>query len=299
MQRRTWLQATIAGGSTWLAGCTGLPQNAEQAEDASRALAKIEAHTGGRLGVAAIDTGTGRQWLYRDKERFAMCSTFKLLLAAQTLQRAQQGEDSLQQSVQYARSALVPYSPTTEKQADGAGLTVAQLCEAAVVLSDNTAANLLLARQGGPAGLTQWMRGLGDNNTRLDRMEPELNTATPGDPRDTTWPLAMARSVVALVKGPHLDPAHKALLLQWLQASPTGDKRLRAGMPRAWQVGGKTGSGEQGTANDVVLVWPKPRSQPLVVAAYLTQTPHLSAADRDAALAEVGQAVAHWYGMHW
>ncbi|BBL24936.1 beta-lactamase [Comamonas terrigena NBRC 13299] len=245
--------------------------------------------------MAVIDTANGRQWQYRGSERFPMCSTFKLLLAAQMLQRDQQGLDSLQQRVTYPRSALVPYSPTTEAQAGGAGLTVAELCEAAVVLSDNTAANLLLARQGGPQGLTQWLRDMGSMHTRLDRLEPALNSAVPGDERDTTTPLSMARAVVALAKGPHLDAGHQAQLLQWLKASPTGAKRLRAGMPPGWLVGGKTGTGDNGTANDVVLVWPHHRPQPLVVSAYLTQTPQLAPAARDAALAEVGQAVAHWF----
>jgi beta-lactamase class A len=218
-----------------------------------------------------------------------------LLLAAQILQRDQMGQERLDARVTYPRSALVSHSPTTGPQADGAGLTVGQLCEATVTLSDNTAANLLLARQGGPAGLTEWLRELGNMHSRLDRLETELNTAIAGDVRDTTTPLAMARTVVALAKGPHLDSRHRALWLDWLKASPTGDRRLRAGMPRSWLVGGKTGSGEQGTANDVVLVWPKPRAQPLVVAAYLTQTPKLNATERDAALEKVGEAVSHWY----
>lgn len=296
MHRRIWLQSSLALSATWLAGCAGMQKNSGlEADDASHPLAQIEARTGGRLGVAVIDTANGRQWQYRGSERFPMCSTFKLLLAAQMLQRDQQGLDSLQQRVTYPRSALVPYSPTTEAQADGAGLTVAELCEATVVLSDNTAANLLLARQGGPQGLTQWLRDMGTMHTRLDRLEPALNSATPGDERDTTTPLSMARAVVALAKGPHLDAGHQAQLLQWLKASPTGAKRLRAGMPPSWLVGGKTGTGDNGTANDVVLVWPHQRPQPLVVSAYLTQTPQLAPAARDAALAEVGQAVTHWF----
>lgn len=296
MDRRVWLQVGMVAGATWLAGCASAQKNSgQEADDASAVLAQVEARTGGRLGVAVIDTANGRQWQYRGSERFALCSTFKMLLAAQILQRAQGGQEQLAQRVTYPRSALVTHSPTTGPQADGAGLTVEQLCEAIVVLSDNTAANLLLARQGGPAGLTQWLRGFGDMHTRLDRIETALNSAIPGDERDTTTPLAMARSVLALAKGPHLDSPHRTLWLDWLKASPTGDKRLRAGMPRSWLVGGKTGSGEQGTANDVVLVWPNPRAQPLIVATYLTQTPQLAPADRDAALAEVGQAVAHWY----
>lgn len=296
MHRRIWLQGSLALSATWLAGCAGVQKNSElAADDASHPLAQIEARTGGRLGVAVIDTANGRQWQYQGSERFAMCSTFKLLLAAQMLQRDQQGLDRLDQRVTYPRSALVPYSPTTQAHAGGEGLTVAELCEATVVLSDNTAANLLLARQGGPEGMTQWLREMGTMHTRLDRLEPALNSATPGDERDTTTPLSMARAVVALAKGPHLDMEHREQWLQWLKASPTGAKRLRAGMPQGWLVGGKTGSGEQGTANDVVLAWPHHRAQPLVVAAYLTQTPHLAPAAREAALAEVGQAVGHWF----
>lgn len=196
MDRRMWLQSGLAASATWLAGCAGLQKNSgqEASDAATQPLAEIEARTGGRLGVAVIDTANGRQWQYRGSERFPMCSTFKMLLAAQILQRAQSGQEQLAQRIIYPRSVLVTHSPTTGPQAGGAGLTVAQLCEATVVLSDNTAANLLLARQGGPAGLTQWLRGLGDTHTRLDRTETELNSAFPvmnaTPPRPWPWPAA-------------------------------------------------------------------------------------------------------------
>jgi beta-lactamase class A len=174
-------------------------------------------------------------------------------------------------------------------------MTVGQLCEATMTLSDNTAANLLLRGLGGPAGLTAWLRGIGDDVTRLDRWETALNEARPGDPRDTTTPAAMLATMQRLTLGDVLLPTSRAQLLAWLRANRTGDARLRAGLPPGWQAGERTGTGPNGTSNDVGLVWP-PGGAPLLVAAYLTE----GAADiatRDAALADVGAAVAAaWRG---
>jgi beta-lactamase class A len=297
MQRREFL---AAGGAAALAG-TGLAGCAQPSKIRGAAgtvfgqeLARIESGAGGRLGVAVLDAESGDSVDYRGQERFAMCSTFKLLLAAQVLHRVQLGEEALRRRVYYTRSQLVEYSPASEPRAgDGGGMTVAELCEAAVVLSDNTAANLLLDASGGPQTLTQWLRTQGDTTTRLDRMEPELNEGLAGDERDTTSPLAMAQSMQKLLLGAVLDGHGRALLQQWLVASRTGDKRLRAGMPRNWRVGGKTGTGPRGTANDAVIIWPSPQSTPLIVTAYLTECP-ADAPGRDAALAAAGRAAARW-----
>lgn len=251
---------------------------------------QIEQRSAGRLGVAVRDTQTGREWAYRGDERFPMCSTFKLQLAAAVLQRVDQGRETLAARIAVTPSDLVAYSPVTQPRVNGEPMSLAELCEAAVTLSDNAAANLLLTRLGGPQQLTAFVRGLGDVHTRFDRNEPTLNEALPGDPRDTTTPVAMLESMARVTLGDGLSPASKAQLVRWLQANKTGDRRLRALLPAGWQVGDKTGSGERGTHNDIGLLWP-PVGAPLLVTAYLTG----STADmqtRDRAHAEVGRLAA-------
>lgn len=261
----------------------------------TRELARLETQSGGRLGLHMLDTATGREAGWRSQERFAMCSTFKTLLVAQVLQATQTGDLQLQRNYRYEASEVVPWSPVTEKHAGAnGGLTLQQLCEAAVVVSDNTAANVLLKASGGPAELTNWLQTLGDSVTRLDRHEPELNTAIAGDERDTTTPAAMLRSLQKILLGDVLDVTNRALLQQWLVASRTGDKRLRAGMPAEWKAGGKTGSGDNGTANDTLIVWPQAQAAPLLVTAYFTGG-KLDAAGRDAVLAKAGEVVSRWY----
>jgi beta-lactamase class A len=257
-------------------------------------LARIEGDSGGRLGVAVVDTGTGTTAGHRAGERFPMCSTFKLPAAAAVLARVDAGKDKLDRHIVFTRSDLVTYSPVTEKHV-GTGMAMAAICEAAVTLSDNTAGNLMLEALGGPAGLTAWLRTIGDDVTRLDRNEPQLNEALPGDPRDTTTPDAMAASVRTILFGRALSASSQATLTQWLLASKTGDKRLRAGLPADWRSGDKTGSGARGTANDVAVIWP-PNREPLIVAAFLTQTA-AAAETRDAALASVGRAIAAAFGQ--
>ncbi|MFH5924781.1 class A beta-lactamase [Roseomonas xinghualingensis] len=255
----------------------------------SRELERLEAASGGRLGVMVIDTGTGSRAGYRANERFPMCSTFKVLAAAAVLARVDAGKERLDRLVPYGSGDLVVYSPVT-KERTGAGMTLAELCAAAITLSDNTAGNLLLANIGGPAGFTAYMRSLGDEVTRLDRIEPALNEALPGDPRDTTSPAAMASSLQALALGTALSATSRAQLVQWLLDNKTGDTRLRARLPAGWRVGDKTGSGDQGTANDVGILWP-PGGAPIIVSAYLTET-RAGMDERSAILAAVGEAVA-------
>lgn len=209
----------------------------------------IEARTGGRLGVAALDAKGETFAAWRAEERFPMCSTFKLLLAAAVLARVDEGREVLGRRVTYAPANLVSYSPVTEKHVTD-GMTVAELCEATVTLSDNTAANLLLSTIGGPQGLTAFSRRMGDDVTRLDRWETALNSAIPGDVRDTTSPLAMAWAIGQLVNGSVLKPASRTQLRNWLYATRTGDARLRAGFA-GWRVGDKTGTGDRNTVNDV------------------------------------------------
>ena len=224
----------------------------------------LETASGGRLGVAMRNTATGARFGYRENERFPMCSTSKLLTAGAVLTRVDQGKEQLHRLVHFSKSDLVAYSPMTEKRV-AQGMSIEALCAAAVMLSDNTAANLLLATIGGPPGFTRFARSLGDNVTRLDRNEPTLNEALPGDPRDTTSPAAIMMDMDTLVLGDKLSAPSRALLKDWLVANTTGGKQLRAGVPKNWKVGDKTGSGDHGTANDVGILWP-PGHAPLLAA---------------------------------
>jgi beta-lactamase class A len=218
-----------------------------------------------------------------------MCSTFKLLAAAAILGRVDAGKERLDRRVSYAKSDLVTYSPITEQHV-GDGMTLAELCEAAITVSDNTAANLLLAGLGGPDSVTAFARSLGDTMTRLDRNEPTLNEAIPGDPRDTTTPAAMLANIRTLVLGDALSPPSRDQLKAWLLANKTGGGRLRAGLPGDWAVGDKTGSGDYGSTNDVGVIWPPGRA-PLVVTIYFTET-KAALEQRIAVLASVGHAIA-------
>jgi len=269
------------------------PARAEGAPPAPETdLAAIEKRVGGRLGVAALETASGRRLLHREDDRFPLCSTFKWLLAARVLARVDAGQEQLTRFVPYGPGDLLEYAPITREHVKEGGLSVSALAEAAVEASDNTAANLLLVSIGGPAGLTAYLREIGDPETRLDRKEPELNSAIPSDPRDTTTPAAMVSDVQALLLGSRLTAPSRERLIGWLVGSTTGGARLRAGVPREWRVGDKTGTGNLGSTNDVAILWPR-TGAPILVAAYLTDS-HAEPAAREAALADVGRAVARW-----
>ncbi|MET0676622.1 MAG: class A beta-lactamase [Bradyrhizobium sp.] len=252
-------------------------------------IKRAEHESGGRLGVCVIETASGVHHAHRGDERFPMCSTFKTLAAAAVLAQVDAGKEQLSRRIRYDASALTTYSPVTEKHI-GDGMTVAELCDAAVTVSDNTAANLLLASIDGPAGLTRFARSLDDQFTRLDRNEPTLNEALADDPRDTTTPNAMASTLQTLVLGTKaLSAPSRAQLTAWLIGNKTGDTRLRAGLAKEWRVADKTGTGSNGTSNDIGVVWP-PNAAPVVITAYLTgaTTP---AAQQNATLASVARAV--------
>jgi beta-lactamase class A len=272
----------MASGAALAAG-TGLGPLA-------RRWAAIEAESGGRLGVALLDTGTGERIGHRADERFAMCSTFKLLAAGALLTRVDAGRESLDRRIRFESRDLVVYSPVTKDHVGGEGMSLSDICAAALTLSDNTAANLLLGAIGGPRGLTAYARSLGDGKTRLDRTEPDLNEARPGDRRDVTTPAAMLADLQLLALGSALSPASRERLVGWLLANRTGDRRLRAGLPDGWRVGDKTGSGAYGTTNDVGVIWPPGRA-PILVAVYLTTT-EAEPEHRDATLAAIGRSVA-------
>ncbi len=230
-------------------------------------FAKVEARVGGRLGVFAVDTGTSRALGHRPDERFAMCSTFKWLLAAAILARVDRGELSLTQAIPYQRTDLLDYAPVTREHLKEGSMSVADLTRACVTLSDNTAANLLLEKLGGPGAVTEFARSFGDEVTRLDRNEPALNQNATGDLRDTTSPRAMAYSMRAVLCGTVLASASRERLLGWLRGCATGKTRLRAGFPSGWLVGDKTGSGQNNAVNDIAIAAPSGRA-PIIVAVY-------------------------------
>jgi beta-lactamase class A len=275
--------------SAFLAGA--IPLLAAAAPPVS--LESIETRVGGRLGVFAVDSQTGRRLEHRAGERFPMCSTFKLLAAGAVLARVDRAEERLNRRIRYSKADLLEYAPVTRAHVAQGSMSVADLCAAAIELSDNTAANLLLQSLGGPHAVTQFARSLGDPSTRLDRMEPALNTAIPGDPRDTTTPANMAQNLRRLLTGTSLTRNSRGLLYSWLAACKTGEDCLRAGIPASWREGDKTGSGAHGTRNDVAILQP-PNRKPIFVAAYLTQS-RVSAAESGAALASVGRLIAHTF----
>jgi beta-lactamase class A len=278
--------------------CCGFPAGVARADDFAGTLqpelATIETASGGRLGVAVLDTKTGARAAHRANERFPMCSTFKLLAAAAVLKRVDKGQEKLDRKIAFDAADLVVNSPITQKRVAEGSLTLAEICEAAMVVSDNTAGNLLLANLGGPAGVTAFARSLGDQTTRLDRIEPELNEALPGDPRDTTSPAAMLGSIRSLVLGDALSLSSRRQLTEWLTGNKTGDTRLRARLRKDWRVGDKTGAGERGTTNDVGVLWPPDRA-PVIVAIYLTGSLG-SSEQRNATIAAIGEAVAQAVG---
>ncbi len=250
---------------------------------------ELETRSGGRLGVAVLDTETGQRFAHRGDERFLMCSTFKMLLTGLVLRRVDQKRERLDRRIPYGPEVLVDYSPETKKHI-GPGMTIEALCQAVITLSDNTAANLLLDAVDGPVTVTRFARALGDTVTRLDRIEPALNFATrPGDLRDTTSPKAMLETLRTLAVGDALTAASRARLVGWLVGNQTGDARLRAGLPAGWRVGDKTGSDGQHTTNDIAVIWPPGRG-PLLVTAYLTGA-KIDNDGRNAVIADVARAV--------
>ena len=285
MQRRDVLKGLVLTGAV-----VALARPARviaKTNDTEARLAVLEHQHGGRLGVAIQDTGSGRRIAHLGDERFLMCSTFKLLLAAAVLQRVDSGEEKLDRRIVFGKGALLEWAPVTRKHVGPPGMTMSALCEAAVTQSDNTAANLLLKQIGGPQALTAYARSLGDTSTLLDRYEPELN------PYDTTTPKAMLGDMEQLLLGSRLSRSSRELLIRWLLACQTGLQSLRAGIPSGWRVGDKTGQWDGngvGANNDIAIVWP-PNGKPLLVTAYYmnhTTKPSI----RKAVLAEVGRIIA-------
>lgn len=241
-----------------------------------------------RLGVHILDTATGQEYGYRSDERFMMLSSFKLLASALVLYRADVGRDSLERRIPYTAKDLIPWSPITERHADGNGMTLGQLCEATITTSDNTAGNLILSSFGGPAALTAFARQLGDNITRLDRHEPELNDRKTDNMMDTTSPRAMANTMHKLLIGDGLSTRSRNLLRQWLLGNTTGGNRIKAGLPTDWQIGDKTGTNKT-DSNDIGIVIP-PKRAPLLATVYLAES-HAPSSIKDSVIAAVGSLI--------
>lgn len=287
LARRHFLQWTGAAALSALVASTfaKTPGVAAAPRSTARDFAALEAASGGRLGVTLLDTGSGQRIGHRQDERFPMCSTFKFGLCATVLRLADQGKLSLDRRLAMTTQDLLSHAPVTARHV-GKDVTVRDLCRATMVTSDNPAANLLLRVVGGPAGVTAFLRDSGDDVTRNDRYEPEVNRFAPGDPRDTTSPAAMAASLQRLLLGELLQPASRQQLADWLIDNETGDAHLRAGLSNAWRVGDKTGSNGEDTTNDIAILWPLTGGAPWVLTSYL-QGARLGGADRNDILRQV------------
>lgn len=262
----------------------------QDTQAAEARLAELERKHPGRICVSILDVASGKRIQHRANERILMCSTFKALAAALVLARVDKGQEKLDRRIKFSEKDVVQGSPGTQKRFGEPGMTVAELCDAAVTLSDNTAGNLLLASFGGPAGLTAFFRSLGDDMSRLDRIETELNYHNaPDDVRDTTTAAAMLEDLRKLLLTDVLSARSRSQLAAWLIANKTGDARLRAGVPKTWLVGDKTGTNgdKDGNANDIAVFWPPDRA-PIIVTAYC-EIPAIAAEERNAVIAEIGR----------
>jgi len=285
--RRQWLAGAIAAA----VGTALLPGTAA-AESADRALKRIRERIGGRLGVHALDSQSGKRWGTDENSRYAMASTFKLPLAAALLWQVDHKAFTLDHALGIKAADILPNSPAVEAKLTAGldAMTIRELCGAIVTQSDNAAANVLLNGIGGPTAFNQFMRTIGDEVTRLDRREPALNTNLPGDPRDTTTPRAMVDNMLRIFTQDVLSLPSRALLIDWMVASRTGTDRVRAGLPRSWNPGDKTGTGENGAFNDLVVAYP-PRRRPVFAAVYMSDS-KLGPRELAAAHAEIGTLLA-------
>jgi beta-lactamase class A len=287
--RRSLLIALAAGP---VIGARAQPASSVSVNLAARErFEKLEASSGGRLGVAALNTADGSYVGYRESERFPMCSTFKLLVVALVLKRSMAERSLLDERVRYGDADLVANSPVTKRRV-GEGMTIGELSAAALQHSDNTAANLLLTAVGGPEVLNQFALSIGDEWFDLLRGEPEVNASVPGDMRDTTTPRAMMLDVQKLLLADDvLGPQQREQLKAWMLGNATGAARIRAALPGSgWLVADKTGSGDYGTANDVAVVYP-PSAAPFVIAVYFTGVTPKQTLPRDEVVAEAARIV--------
>lgn len=284
--RRTFFAAAAAT----LATSASAHRSTSLQREFSAAVAAIQARVGGRIGAFMLDTQSQLELAFNARERFAMCSTFKLMLVAAILKRVEAGTLSLDERLPVLAEDMVPYAPITSTHVTEGSMSLRDLCAAAVMVSDNAAANILLEPLGGPAALTQFLREIGDGVTRLDRTEVELNTNLPGDPRDTTTPQAMAVSMEKVLVGEVLATQSRLQLIAWMRQSTTGLPRLRAGVPADWKPGDKTGNGGNGAANNLMIAWPPGRSA-VIAAVYMSESKQPVSA-LDEAHAQIGGLLA-------
>jgi beta-lactamase class A len=309
-KRMLTLAAPLTVSASLLAGCSSTPSSTNESSatassTASRraaptasatetaAFAKLETQFHAQLGLYAIDTGTGRSITYQADQRFAFCSTIKAFAASVLLQR--DTDQQLGQVVTYRKSDLVDYSPITSQHV-ATGMTLTSVLAAALEVSDNTALNLMLSQIGGPAALQAALRGLGDATTNVDRTEPTVNSATPGDPRDTSTARALAADLRTFVLGDALSTSRRAQLVAWLKANTTGGPYIRAAVPAGWQVGDKTGNGDYGTRNDMAVLWP-PTGAPIVIAVLSNRGDDQNATSDDALLADAAKVALAGLGV--
>ena len=267
--------------------------HASQAQPAESAMVvkarEIESRLGARVGLAVYDTGRGTSWLYHADEPFPLTSTFKAVACSALLHQVDTGQTTLSHTVRVTKSDLLPYAPVMGKLV-GQEVSLADTCSAALRLSDNVAGNKVLESIGGPKGLTEFLRSIGDPTTRLDRWEPELNEATPGDPRDTTTPSTIANTLLTLVLGDALSPASRIQLTAWLVADELGGPLLRAILPPDWRIADRTGAGDHGSRGVIAVIWP-PERAPIVAAIFITDT-DATMDQRNHAIAELGEILA-------
>jgi beta-lactamase class A len=283
--RRMKYRNALVAGLLITSLCLAKPET-DTSESAK--FAELEKHAGRRIGVAAFDSARNKRIEYHGQERFLMCSTFKVLAVAAILKRVDENKEKLDRFVRYGDAQLLEYAPVTRAHVKEGGMTLEALCAAAISQSDNTAANLLLEAIGGPKGVTELARALGDNVTRLDRMEPELNSAADGDDRDTTTPDAICRDLERLLTSDFLSQTSRTRLEGWMQANETGAKLIRASAPADWKIGDKTGRGGKGATNDIAILRPPPGG-PVFLAIY-TIDPAASSEERERLVADTAKA---------
>ena len=252
------------------------------------AVRQAETKLDARVGYAAVDLGTGQVQGYRGDERFPMLSTFKVLVCGAILARVDARKERLDRRVHYAQSDLVTYSPVTEKHV-AQGMTLSELCEAAITMSDNTAGNLLLNAVGGPEGLTAFLRASGDETSRLDRWETDLNSAIPDDPRDTTTPRAMVETLRRVLFQDVLTATSRQQLLTWMENDRVADALIRSVLPEGWYIADKTGAGERGSRAIVAAFGPDGKPDQ-IVAIYMTET-KASIEERNGQIARIGAEI--------
>jgi len=273
----------------FVASCFPVDCFADQRDELTTKIIEIEHRLGGRVGVAVFDTNSGSEWLYRAEERFPLMSTFKVFACAALLSRSDLGIENLERIVPIRASAIVPWSPVTKKFIDGEGMTLEQLCEATMTMSDNTAANLVLEVIGGPKGFTGFMRLIGDQKTRLDRWEPALNEALPNDQRDTTTPLVALTSLQQIVEGDVLSPSSSDKIKNWMLNNKVSDSLFRLILSNGWRIADRSGAGGNGSRGILAVLWP-PKGKPIFTTVYITGS-KASMKQRDMAISEIGSVL--------